>query len=147
MGETAIRQPHVFCSTPAVGVVRNIGRKHAMEMLLTGEPIDAATALSWGLINRVVPGTGWTPKLGDSPILFCPGVLPRSASANKRSTARSIILWGQLTTSPAKRWRTICFWKMPQKGLTHFFRSDRPSGAESDVRQPKEKPLTLGKTL
>jgi enoyl-CoA hydratase/carnithine racemase len=46
----------VFCSTPAVGVVRNVGRKHAMEMLLTGETIDAATALSWGLINRVVPG-------------------------------------------------------------------------------------------
>jgi len=45
----------VFCSTPAVGVVRNVGRKHAMEMLLTGEPIDAATALSWGLVNRVVP--------------------------------------------------------------------------------------------
>jgi enoyl-CoA hydratase/carnithine racemase len=45
----------VFCSTPAVGVVRNIGRKHAMEMLLTGQLIDAATALSWGLVNRVVP--------------------------------------------------------------------------------------------
>jgi enoyl-CoA hydratase/carnithine racemase len=45
----------VFCSTPAVGVVRNIGRKRAMEMLLTGETIDAATALSWGLVNRVVP--------------------------------------------------------------------------------------------
>ena len=47
----------VFCSTPAVGVVRNIGRKHAMEMLLTGEPIDAATAQSWGLVNRVVPSS------------------------------------------------------------------------------------------
>ncbi len=45
----------VFCTTPAVGVVRNIGRKRAMEMLLTGEPIDASTALSWGLVNRVVP--------------------------------------------------------------------------------------------
>jgi enoyl-CoA hydratase/carnithine racemase len=45
----------VFCSTPAVGVVRNIGRKRAMEMLLTGDPIDAATALWWGLVNRVVP--------------------------------------------------------------------------------------------
>jgi enoyl-CoA hydratase/carnithine racemase len=44
----------VFCSTPAVGVVRNIGRKRAMEMLLTGELIDAVTALSWGLVNRVV---------------------------------------------------------------------------------------------
>jgi enoyl-CoA hydratase/carnithine racemase len=47
----------VFCSTPAVGVVRNIGRKRAMEMLLTGEPIDAATAQSWGLINRAVPSS------------------------------------------------------------------------------------------
>lgn len=44
----------VFCSTPAVGVVRNVGRKRAMEMLLTGEMIDAQTALSWGLVNRVV---------------------------------------------------------------------------------------------
>jgi enoyl-CoA hydratase/carnithine racemase len=44
----------VFCTTPAVGVARNIGRKRVMEMLLTGEPIDAATALQWGLVNRVV---------------------------------------------------------------------------------------------
>ena len=47
----------VFCSTPAVGVVRNVNRKRAMEMLLTGEPIDAKTALAWGLVNRVVPAT------------------------------------------------------------------------------------------
>jgi enoyl-CoA hydratase/carnithine racemase len=45
----------VFCSTPAVGVARNVARKRVMEMLLTGEPIDAATALAWGLVNRVVP--------------------------------------------------------------------------------------------
>ncbi len=45
----------VFCSTPAVGVARNVGRKRAMEMLLTGELFDAPTALSWGLVNRVVP--------------------------------------------------------------------------------------------
>jgi enoyl-CoA hydratase/carnithine racemase len=44
----------VFCSTPAVGVARSVGRKRAMEMLLTGAPIDAATALAWGLVNRVV---------------------------------------------------------------------------------------------
>ena len=45
----------VFCSTPAVGVARNIGRKRAMEMLLTGEMFGAAQAESWGLINRAVP--------------------------------------------------------------------------------------------
>jgi len=45
----------LFCSTPAVAVARNIGRKRAMELLLTGEPVDARTAQAWGLVNRVVP--------------------------------------------------------------------------------------------
>jgi enoyl-CoA hydratase/carnithine racemase len=44
----------LFCSTPMVPVSRAVGRKRAMELLLTGEPIDAATALEWGLVNRVV---------------------------------------------------------------------------------------------
>ena len=44
-----------FCSTPGVAVGRNLQRKHAMEMLLTGEAIDARRALEWGLINRAVP--------------------------------------------------------------------------------------------
>jgi enoyl-CoA hydratase/carnithine racemase len=48
----------IFCSTPAVGVGRNVARKRVMEMLLTGAPIDAATALAWGLVNRVVPPEG-----------------------------------------------------------------------------------------
>jgi enoyl-CoA hydratase/carnithine racemase len=47
----------VFCSTPAVGVARNIARKRVMEMLLTGEMIDAPTALAWGLVNRIVAAT------------------------------------------------------------------------------------------
>jgi enoyl-CoA hydratase/carnithine racemase len=45
----------LFCSTPMVPVSRAVGRKRAMQMLLTGEPIDAVTALDWGLVNRVVP--------------------------------------------------------------------------------------------
>lgn len=44
-----------FCSTPAVPLSRNIARKHAAEMLFTGEFIDAPTALAWGLVNRVAP--------------------------------------------------------------------------------------------
>jgi enoyl-CoA hydratase/carnithine racemase len=44
-----------FCSTPGVAVGRNLQRKHAMEMLLTGDPIDAQRAMEWGLVNRVVP--------------------------------------------------------------------------------------------
>ena len=45
----------LFCTTPGVALVRAVGRKHAVEMLLTGDEIDAPTALAWGLVNRVVP--------------------------------------------------------------------------------------------
>ncbi len=45
----------LFCSTPMVALSRNVSRKHAMEMLLTGERIDARTAREIGLVNRVVP--------------------------------------------------------------------------------------------
>ena len=45
----------LFCHTPLVAVARAIGRKKALEMALTGDPIDADTACAWGLVNRVVP--------------------------------------------------------------------------------------------
>ena len=45
----------LFCHTPLVAVARNIGRKRALEMALTGDAIDAATAADWGLINKAVP--------------------------------------------------------------------------------------------
>jgi len=45
----------LFCTTPMVALSRAVGRKRAMEMLLTGKLVDAATATEWGLINRVVP--------------------------------------------------------------------------------------------
>ena len=44
-----------FCHTPMVAVARNVGRKRAMELGLSGDVIDARTALDWGLVNRVVP--------------------------------------------------------------------------------------------
>jgi enoyl-CoA hydratase/carnithine racemase len=46
-----------FCHTPMVAIGRAVGRKRAMELALTGDVIDAETALSWGLVNRVVPAT------------------------------------------------------------------------------------------
>ncbi|MBL0140728.1 MAG: enoyl-CoA hydratase [Betaproteobacteria bacterium] len=45
----------LFCSTPAVPLSRNLGRKRAAEMLFTGDFIDAETALDWGLVNRICP--------------------------------------------------------------------------------------------
>jgi enoyl-CoA hydratase/carnithine racemase len=58
-GEARFATPGVdiglFCSTPMVALTRAIGRKPAMEMLLTGDLVDAATAKALGLVNRVVP--------------------------------------------------------------------------------------------
>lgn len=53
----------LFCSTPMVPVSRAVGRKRAMQLLLTGEPIDASTALGWGLVNRVVPADQLEPAV------------------------------------------------------------------------------------
>ena len=66
----------IFCTTPAVGVGRNVARKRVMELLLTGEPIDARTALDWGLVNRVVPAS----ELDSAVKAFTDRILARSAA-------------------------------------------------------------------
>src|SRR4029077_8961750 len=57
--EAAFATPGVkiglFCTTPMVALSRAIGRKRALEMLYTGQMVDAKTAADWGLVNRVVP--------------------------------------------------------------------------------------------
>jgi len=55
----------LFCSTPMVALSRTIGRKRAMEMLLTGEMIDAAQAVCYGLINRAVPAAELDREVSD----------------------------------------------------------------------------------
>jgi enoyl-CoA hydratase/carnithine racemase len=73
-----------FCSTPGVAVGRNLQRKHAMEMLLTGEAIDARRALEWGLVNRVV-----APDALDQAVLELAKTLaakpPATVAAGKRA--------------------------------------------------------------
>jgi enoyl-CoA hydratase/carnithine racemase len=73
-----------FCSTPGVAIGRNLQRKHAMEMLLTGEPISAQRALEWGLVNRVVAG-----DLLDSEVFSLAKILaskpPATVAAGKRA--------------------------------------------------------------
>jgi enoyl-CoA hydratase/carnithine racemase len=54
----------LFCSTPGVALSRQIGRKHALEMLFTGDFIDARTAERRGLVNRVVPADRLDEEIG-----------------------------------------------------------------------------------
>ena len=74
----------LFCSTPGVALARNVSRKQAMEMLLTGEPIDAARALERGLVNRVV-----APDALDATIEALAGAIiektPVAVAAGKRA--------------------------------------------------------------
>jgi enoyl-CoA hydratase/carnithine racemase len=55
----------LFCSTPAVALTRSVGTKRAMQMLLTGEMIDAGAALEFGLVNRVVPWESLSELVGE----------------------------------------------------------------------------------
>jgi enoyl-CoA hydratase/carnithine racemase len=54
----------LFCSTPMVPISRAVGRKRALQLLLTGDPIDARTAADWGLVNLVVPGAELDASVG-----------------------------------------------------------------------------------
>lgn len=89
----------VFCSTPAVGVARNVGRKRAMELLLTGEMVDAATALDWGLLNAVVP----VAELDAAVARFTDVIVSRSAAviANGKRT-----FWAQVDEPLATAYET-----------------------------------------
>lgn len=61
----------LFCSTPAVALSRNVGRKRAMEMLFTGEFIDADLAHDWGLVNRVADDEALDKALGELTASIC----------------------------------------------------------------------------
>jgi enoyl-CoA hydratase/carnithine racemase len=55
----------LFCHTPMVAIARDIGRKRALELALSGDEIDAETAADWGLVNRVVPDGGLDAAVDD----------------------------------------------------------------------------------
>ena len=74
----------LFCSTPAVALTRNIGIKPAMDMLLTGEMIDAASARELGLANRVVPSATLTDAVDDYAKVIA-GKSPAAVQFGKRA--------------------------------------------------------------
>ena len=80
-----------FCSTPGVAVARNLQRKHAMEMLLTGEPIDAQRALEWGLVNRVVPAADLDAEVRKLAALLA-SKPPATVAAGKRAFYQQVDL-------------------------------------------------------
>jgi len=86
-----------FCSTPGVAIGRNLQRKHALEMLLTGDVVDASKALAWGLVNRVVPAA--------------------ELDAETRSLARRIAHKPRVTVAAGKR----AFYEQMELDLTRAY--------------------------
>lgn len=80
-----------FCTTPAVALARAVGRKRALEMLFTGDPIDAPTAAAWGLVNRVVPDEQLAAQTRDLLARATRGS-PRSKATGKQAFYRQVDL-------------------------------------------------------
>ena len=124
----------LFCSTPMVPISRSIGRKRALEMLLTGDMIDAATALEWGLVNRVVPCLG--ARRGDrrvAPSASCARAPTSSRSASARSTRRKPRVKPTHTRSRAASWSRTRRPTTRTEGCARSSRSARLRGAAPDA--------------
>ena len=85
-----------FCSTPGVAVGRNLARKHALEMLLTGEAIDARRALEWGLVNRVV-----APEALDQEVMALARTLAAKPAQSLRAGKRAFYQQMEMASAPA----------------------------------------------
>jgi 1,4-dihydroxy-2-naphthoyl-CoA synthase len=94
----------LFCSTPAVGLARNLGRKAALEMLLTGEFIDAwkPNRKDWSIV--LCRPMRWMPKSNAWPAAFWPRAQLPCAWARACSTSNSRWGWTRLTLTLAKSW-------------------------------------------
>ena len=92
----------LFCTTPMVALSRAIGRKRALQMLLTGEMVAALTAAEWGLINMAVPATELKRRPASWRRASPTPVRSPSPWASRRSTPKSISTSPRLTPTPRK---------------------------------------------
>jgi len=90
------------CTTPMVALTRAIGRKRAMEMLLTGRPVDAHTAVDWGLVNRAVPAAELKSETRKLACHIAEASDLTLAIGKQRSTRRSISISPRRTATPRR---------------------------------------------
>ena len=118
----------LFCATPSVPLVRNIGAKMAMEMLLTGGFISAAEAQAQGLVNRVVP----LHQLDEAVEALLASILASRARpspwASSCSTSNANWVLKRLTSWRASRWPATWCWMWRRKACRPSLKSARPPG-------------------
>lgn len=116
----------LFCSTPMVAVSRNIGRKRAMQMLLTGETIDAATAVEWGLINESVPAEQLRARVDELAISIA-DASPLTLEIGKQAFYRQIDLpQNEAYAEMAETMATNAMTCDAQEGMTAFLEKRAP---------------------
>ncbi|MEZ5259302.1 MAG: enoyl-CoA hydratase-related protein [Ilumatobacteraceae bacterium] len=123
----------LYCHTPLVAVARQIGRKRALEMSMTGDPIDAHTAADWGLINRAVPDDELDDAVADLMARATRGVPRRRHRASGRSTPRSTSTSRRPTPTRSRSWRRA---SSPHTAKRASPRSSRSASPTSPDRSP-----------
>lgn len=117
----------LFCSTPMVAVSRNIGRKRALQMLLTGETIDAATAVEWGLVNESVPAERLRARV-DELATGIAGASPLTLEIGKQAFYRQIDLPQDAAyVEMAETMATNAMTCDAQEGMTAFLEKRTPT--------------------
>ncbi|MBB1031244.1 enoyl-CoA hydratase [Dietzia sp. SLG310A2-38A2] len=116
----------LFCSTPMVAVSRNIGRKRALQMLLTGETIDAATAVEWGLVNEAVPADRLRARVDELATRIA-DASPLTLQIGKQAFYRQIDLpQGEAYREMAETMSTNAMTCDAQEGMTAFLDKRTP---------------------
>ena len=116
-----------FCHTPMVAVARNVGRKRALELALTGDVIDAATALDWGLVNRVVPDAELDAAVDDLLARATRGSRACKALGKRRSTPSSTGRSGTPTAIAVEVMAAASQTPGAREGMAAFLEKRRPS--------------------
>src|SRR5580693_2687039 len=119
-----------FCHTPMVAVARNVGRKRAAELAMSGDVIDARTALDWGLVNRVVPAAQLDSAVQD--------LLDRvtRGSASRRCTRRSTWTSPRPTPTPSRSWPRPANCPTRGRGCGRSWKSASRTGAAAAPSEP-----------
>lgn len=116
----------LFCSTPMVALSRAVGRKRAMQMLLTGDTIDAGTAADWGLVNLVVPAADLTAQVTALATRIT-GASPLTLQIGKQAFYRQIDLpQDEAYAAMAETMSTNAVTCDAQEGMTAFLEKRAP---------------------
>ncbi|MEM9745357.1 MAG: enoyl-CoA hydratase-related protein [Actinomycetota bacterium] len=117
----------LFCHTPLVAVARNVGRKRALEMAMTGDAIDAPTAADWGLVNRVVPDAELDDAVLDLVLRVTRGSALSKALGKRGFYAQVDLDQGKAYDYAMELMASAAMVDDAQEGFTAFLEKRRPS--------------------